>query len=484
MRPLEALLLIIALITLVALAVPQLRHSRSRWAVAFLPAVAALIQLSAEGFRWQMVPAYIFVVLLAGMAGLRAGKLTVVALTALLAVAAALPLVVPVFGFPPPGGPHGIGTLTYHWVDKSRADFGDPSMPRELVVQLWYPAVPAVGAETDHYVQPDVSIATGSQTVQLPAFYLSHLSTVRTHAVVAAPPAETAEPKPVLIFSPGARGFRQHNTFEVEELVSHGYVVAAIDHPRAASQVLLPDGRRIDADNTLIDIPRFFSEPAFGEKIFNYLGEDVVFVTSQIIKLNQADPKGVFTGQLDITRIGMFGVSLGGLVAAEACRIDKRLKACLIQDVFVPGDVIEAGVTQPTMWLTRDAQSMRDEGWPEWEVALHQDSMLAAFNGASAEGYLVHIPGMFHLNYTDFPLTVAAPIARALGLIGPIDWRRGHEIINAYTLAFFDRHLRGRVATLLHPGNASFPEVRLRLPARPLLGGGTEKATVPDSVNL
>ena len=160
--------------------------------------------------------------------------------------------------------------------------------------------------------------------------------------------------------------------------------------------------------------------------------------------------------------VRLLGVSLGGLVAAEACRMDKRLRACLIQDVFVPGDVLAAGVDQPTMWLTRDAQSMRDEGWPEWEVVLHQNSMLEAFEAAGAPGYLVHIPGMFHLNYTDFPLTVAAPVARAIGLIGAIDWQRGHQIINAYTLAFFDRHLRDRRPELLNPGNTDFPEVILR----------------------
>ena len=45
-----------------------------------------------------------------------------------------------------------------------------------------------------------------------------------------------------------------------------------------------------------------------------------------------------------------------------------RLRACFIQDVFVPRDVLAAGVQQPTMWFTRDAASMRAEGWPEWEV--------------------------------------------------------------------------------------------------------------------
>ena len=34
------------------------------------------------------------------------------------------------------------------------------------------------------------------------------------------------------------------NTFQVEELVSHGYIVVAIDQPYTAAVVVFPDGRQ------------------------------------------------------------------------------------------------------------------------------------------------------------------------------------------------------------------------------------------------
>jgi hypothetical protein len=40
-------------------------------------------------------------------------------------------------------------------------------------------------------------------------------------------------------------------------------------------------------------------------------------------------------------------------------------------------------------------------------------------------------------------------LAGDLGLFGPIDAHRVHRIVNAYTLAFFDRHLKGMPRTLL-----------------------------------
>ncbi len=68
---------------------------------------------------------------------------------------------------------------------------------------------------------------------------------------------------------------------------------------------------------------------------------------------------------------------------------------------------------------------------------------------------------MFHLNYTDLPLTIAAPVARALGLTGAMDWRRGHDFINAYALAFFSRHLKEEPQQLLSGRSERFPEVQV-----------------------
>lgn len=469
MRSFELLLVGGTILTLILLAVPR---ARPMWTLAAGLAVAglAITQLVVEGYRWQMLPAYALVAALLVTAALLrrpplashrqrvALRVGFGAMALLAVVAAILPIAVPMFQFPAPTGPYAIGTKTYHWVDESRADFGDPSAPRELMVQLWYPAEPATGLPRDTYIQDDMHFSPLPGGMPFPGFFFNHLNDITTHALVGAP-AAMGEPFPVLIFSPGATGFRQHNTFEVEELVSHGYVVAGIDHPRAAREVVFPDGRRIEFDPILIDVPRFLTDEQFGEERYNYLADDVSFALDRIAALDDADP--TLSGHLDLAHVGMFGVSLGGLVTSEVCRKDPRFGACLVQDVFVPADAIAAGAPQPTMWLATDAASMRAQGWPEWEVALHQDTMRAAFESARSDGYFVHLPGTFHLNYTDLPYTVATPIARALGLIGPLDWRRAHGIVSAYALAFFDRHLKGEAGTLLDGASPSYPEVQL-----------------------
>jgi hypothetical protein len=66
---------------------------------------------------------------------------------------------------------------------------------------------------------------------------------------------------------------------------------------------------------------------------------------------------------------------------------------------------------------------------------------------------------MFHLNLTDYPLV--SPLMPLTGITGPIGAQRAHRIINAYSLAFFDRHLKGRPATLLDGPAAQYPDVAL-----------------------
>jgi hypothetical protein len=74
------------------------------------------------------------------------------------------------------------------------------------------------------------------------------------------------------------------------------------------------------------------------------------------------------------------------------------------------------------------------------------------------DGYFLQVPGMFHLNPTDLPLL--SPLASRLGLSGPIGAQRGHRIVNAYSLAFFDQHLKGQPAALLDGPAKQYPDVR------------------------
>ncbi|MCB0019757.1 MAG: hypothetical protein KDE09_18330 [Anaerolineales bacterium] len=477
MRPFEVFTLTACLLAFLVLAIPQLRWTEWAQYLVLIALLVTIVQLIVERPRWQMTPAYalsgifcLALLLMQRPPGLMepyfsskiAQKVLVSSGLVSLLVASALPIIFPVFGFPSPGGDYPIGTLTFHWSDADRkSHFGvDLNNQHELMVQIWYPAEEVASPVYEPYVRDPAIFASLARLLHLPTPLFSHLKFVTTHAMQAAPVANKEPGYPVLLFLSGRGGYRQSNMFQVEELVSHGYIVVAIDQPYVASGVLFPDGRLITMDPRLYD-PDNPGHAAFLDEVLPFIAQDVSFILDQLVSLNQADPNNILTGRLDLQQAGIFGVSLGGIVASEACRLEARLHACLILDAFMPANVVESGLPAPTMWISRDAETMRQEGWAEADIDETQSTMHAVFSSLPVEGYLLSVPGLFHTDFSDAPLFT--PLSSMMRLSGSHTVRRSHNIINAYTLAFFERHLRNRADTLLDSPSEQFPEAYLEI---------------------
>lgn len=492
MRPFELATFIVMVLAFIVLVTP-LPH-QLHWLRVLAPAslVIAGLQAVIEGPRLEMIPAYgmavaIFAVWLlqnAHPAGIFAGHRWIsrlgvgFGLLGLL-LTFAIPQAIPVFHFTQPTGKYGIGTSTYHWVDENRPDIftTDPNDHREILVQVWYPADKDSKAKKAPYIAEADVLAAEFARVQGRSEIkplLDNLKYIQSNAVEGAPAATDEARFPVLIFQEGLTGFRQMNTYQVEELVSHGYIVAAIDEPYVAPVVVFPDGHQVPGmlgaefkplvrqSYLPYDQPPILNGQVLENGILPYLVQDTRFTLDQLAALNRSDPNGILTGRLDLDREGVFGFSLGGIVAGDACRTDARLKACIIMDAPMTTVTVKEGLTKPVMWITRDAAYMRLEreksgGWPEEEIAAHLDSMRAVYNSLPADGYFVQIPNTFHSNFCD--ISAWSPLYRMLGLTGPIDPQHAHAIINAYSVAFFDRTLKGDFPTLLTGPSTQFPEV-------------------------
>ncbi|MFZ4657991.1 MAG: alpha/beta hydrolase family protein [Caldilineaceae bacterium] len=495
MRPFEILLSLTNLLAFCLLALPLPGGALWPRYWVLIAVLIAVTQVLMEGARWQMFPAYaltgIFFLIWLVQNNRPLGGVTEQSLTHRLVVglgvglgvlglvaAVALPIILPVFHFPQPSGPYAIGTLTYHWVDGDRPEIftTDPAARRELMVQIWYPAKPGTSSAPAPYLQDaDVVTTALARLHNFPDFTLKHFKYVRTNAAEALPIAADQPSYPVLIFLEGVTGYRQMNTFQVEELVSHGYIVVGIDQPGAAAAVVFPDGDQIAIterfaqidlliDQSLAPVekaPQFNGQP-FKDGIIPYFAQDVSFTLDQLATLNNRDPNNILTEKLDLQHTGVFGMSLGGIVSAEACLKEPRLQACLIMDVAMSAHVVQQGLQQPSMWITRPADTMRLErakagGWAEQDIEQTQTTMRAMYNSLPSAGYFVQVPGMFHIDLTDVDLV--SPLAQMIGFSGPIGSQRAHSIINVYTLAFFDRHLKGRRATLLDGPTEQYPDV-------------------------
>jgi dienelactone hydrolase len=348
---------------------------------------------------------------------------------------------------PTPSGPYPIGT-----VDTGRRDLfaGPDAGPRQLLVQLWYPARTVPGGPYAPYVEDPRTLERLASLMRLPRDAFAHLGSVSTHAVLEASVAGEGSTYPVVLFSHGRCGVREHNTVLVEELASHGYVVVTIDHPHAASGVRFPDGRFVEFDARLLPPwPRHAPndpEAALLDGVVPYLADDVRFVIRRLATLD-SDVDEPLHGRLDLDHVGMFGVSLGGVIAAEACVREPALTAVLSLDAYVPQDALDTGLEVPVMWISRDAATMRREGWDDYDVTTAHRSMRAAFEALPGAGYIVLVPGMYHIDFSDGRLL--SPLIAERGISGPIDGARARDILRAYSLAFFDRHLSDRPAPLL-----------------------------------
>lgn len=444
MRPLEILLPLIPIPYFIWPFVS--RRERPTW-VALWPVLGLLIiplHLLIEGYRWQMFPAYLLTAILSILAiwqwrrkspersrrrwiSILVGLLGLL----LLGITAVLPIALPVPRLAAPDGPYDVGTVTYYWVDDSRQEiFGpEPGGPRELIVQIWYPAEVVAGSETVPW-HSDIETAGPelANSIDLPPFLLNHISLSKTNSVAEAPLLNSSNSLPVLIFSHGLSGVRMQNTFQIEELASQGYVVASIDHTYGGAVTIFPDGRVALFDAAVIE----GDVAEAGNRLIHIWAEDGRFVLDQLEILNEQEADSMFKGRLNLEQIGYFGHSTGGGAAYLFCQIDSRCGVGVALDGWL-NPIHEEIAAQP---ITKPFLFLKAENWssPENTAAIQ----LADENRQSS-GSVIVLPGTRHYNFTDIPLLT--PLTPQMGLTGLANGRETLDVINDYTLSFFDTYL-------------------------------------------
>lgn len=419
-----------------------------------------------EGIRWQMLPAYILSVLLCAWElwqPLRLGAVAGVTSLGCLLMAACLSALVPVFDFPPLTGAFPVGTVLTPLKDSTRAEAfsGDPGATRELMIQIWYPAA-----------------GQGSRARYAPSaehsFKKSHLALVQTHASSGPGVSPRQARYPLLIFCPSWTGGKSQNTFQVEELASHGFIVVGLDHPYGTSATYFPDGRvigtRLGSWLELSSEETLRQSMRIAENELLVRARDAMFVRNTLAEMNDHDPRGLLTGRIDLERTGIFGHSFGGAVAAQVCVLDSRFRAGIDMDGLLFGEAADAGVRQPFFFMSDDTpvpESDLDSPNPprRRNAALQKrDAMRIRQSLTRYGGYDMTISGTFHMNFCDSPLY--SRLKRFTGA-GPIDAARAMRIVNDYTLAFFQQHLNGVHQPLLDGPSPDYPEARFRRWPRP-----------------
>jgi predicted dienelactone hydrolase len=183
-----------------------------------------------------------------------------------------------------------------------------PEDKRELMVHLFYPTDSKVSGERARYV-PDADAMSGLWNND----QLNRITALRAFSIENAPLRRGDAKYPVVLFAPG--GGMKPLTYHtlLEDLASHGWIVAAIDPPYNARALRFPDGRVL---GNLTPSERGWPEPRNAEESRRYYQErivhwcgDVSFVIDQLTALDRGS--GSFAKRFDLQRgVGVFGHSL------------------------------------------------------------------------------------------------------------------------------------------------------------------------------
>ena len=389
---------------------------------------------------------------------------------------------------PQPSGPFGVGRVAFDWTDPSRAaDMAeDRGAHAELMVYIWYPTN-ASSDEVRGTLLPgakQIDAAPGvSASIKAQIFGgnwpLAVSGAITSHTQDNAQIAKSPKAFPVIIFSPLANGTCFQYSSAIEDLVSHGYVVAAIEHTSEVFAVAFLDGT-VHVYSAKRIPPQFLPSPnatkeeyedkleAWYRHCVDVRAADESFVLDKLAELNKApDRSSQFSARLDLTRVAAVGHSRGGWSSIIACRRDKRLKACVNEDgnaggqgfdypgapiptqpiLYVEIPQILGPGTTPDDWIVLKELHLTAEQWIQrWHETVTQE-----FRTFPAGGYFVQLtlPGLEHYSFSDEVVLRAAKEGSQQKEEMAL---RGLRLTEDVTRAFLDEVLKHQKQTTLHDG--------------------------------
>ncbi|SDE15342.1 Platelet-activating factor acetylhydrolase, isoform II [Paenibacillus sp. UNCCL117] len=452
-----------------------------------------IIHGAVEGFRWQLFFVYGLTIIFLAISSYSYFKKSeppklprfmlgsaYAAIAAMLAATAGLLYVFPVSELPEPTGEFKVGTQTFHFVDTNREEiFGETrDGKRELMVQVWYPAQAGTGKYAPFI--PDTRILRYmAANYGLPGFTFQHLKYVSAHAYSGAEVSAAQTSYPLILANPGFGSSRFLHTSQAENLASHGYIVAVIDHTYNTFATEFPDGRITTSTTNDLFSPDhdYRTERESRDKLGKVLTDDVAFALDQFELIQSGQMPSRLTGRMDLGRVGVFGHSIGGATAYDAS-YDPRIAAGIDLDggLYRLRDREELG--KPFLFIQSESNFEKLEmvknnrvytdvelksmgSTREWEDQVTEDKkreLERMREAVGAGGQVLYIDNAEHLNFTD--VQFISPIFNMLGVTGKLAPERASSVINAYMLDFFDRYLKNQGGSLMKGPDSRFPEMK------------------------
>lgn len=252
---------------------------------------------------------------------------------------------------------HEVGTFTLHLVDTTRTHFADMmQQPRDLLVQLWYPATPTIAStkapyigKASYIIKRNISAGAGKAVSDF-----DYLDTLQSDSWLNAPIAQR-DMYPLIIFSPGWGTPPAIYISYFQTLARHNYIVAAISHTYNCNPTVFPDGRIIEQCNAFANLAQLSEQKialVFDQELTVWVA-DIRFVIDQLLRLNTMHGYLLYES-IDEQNIGIFGHSFGAAAAMRTSQLDHRIRACANMDGRLWQPYLEQPVTIPLLILISD----------------------------------------------------------------------------------------------------------------------------------
>ncbi len=475
MRLLELLLIVSSslglIYTLVRIHPPRLSVILSSCSI-----VLTFLHLLVEGYRWQLVPAYLSIVTLLvvllwrykraktliensrWISGLRKIIASVIIILVLTGTSFVLPTLLPAFDISPPSGPYQIGTDYLEFTDQNRVEtFVNDETYRKVFTQVWYPTEVLKSNFHPYLEEPEESLKIITDLFQLPSGFFNHLKHIGVNSILKAPISNQKSRYPVLIYQHGYSFWMSQNTVLMEHLASHGFIVVSIAHPYETNYAYTNEDKLIAFPfnnemlqkrwneilakvevskliGLIIDTESVKKSEKYERRMLNltpYMQESVrlwaddgSFLLNELDRLN-SEGSHFLSGKLDMEKIGAFGMSFGGAATAQLMIRDERIKAGINMDGGIQGDLLQNSLSRPFMFMISGNHGFLNN--------VH-------FQRCEKEAYMLSIKGSKHLDFCDLNL-ISPVLFEQFGLMGTIEKERMNEIINEYAYAFFKQYL-------------------------------------------
>lgn len=285
----------------------------------------------------------------------------------------------------------------------------------------------------------------------------NYLKSIKTNIYNDAPISKKAVNYPVIIQCSGLGSPRDYLTFNIEKLVSEGYVVFTIGHLYDSMLTVMPDGKVIEtAKDELTQDEK--------KELIEIRKDDIVFVLNNLEKLNLEDD--VIKNKLNLNRIGIIGHSLGGAAAFKASQYDLRIKAAVLFDASLQFLDL-SNVLNNKKTLNTPVLNFR-RGTFDYETSMKSyiDYMKDKFNGDKfKEGVLIYdgvlrdsaveqknlfhylsgyksfikLNTSKHMAFTDYSIIKGEKMESEILTV-----KKAHEVINDLVIRFMDEFLCGK----------------------------------------